>query len=223
MSKKPQLPLPLEPSSDRFHMGSSCLLRALPSVTSTAAELLSAGRWERTGPELVHSSIPMAGLGGIKMSHHPSCIIPPSFFRLEMLKGGEEEGRLFCGGSSWEPYPRSSRLVLLQEAFLILGFWWQGLELAYKVQRGGSPLNIYRHGRIGGEGAGNKSRDPVLKRKRCQGKTTKVPKVVCPGRAGHSLVSPGSPHVSFLALNSLLSLTGKCFLCVFSSSRTHIN
>lgn len=152
MSKKPQLPPPLEPSSDRFHMGSSCLLRALPGVTSTAAELLSAGRGERTGPELVHSSIPMAGLGGIKMSHHPSCIIPPSFFRLEMFKGGEEEGRLFCGGSSWEPYPRSSRLVLLQEAFLILSFWWQGLELAYKVQRGGSPLNIYRHGRIGGGG-----------------------------------------------------------------------
>lgn len=94
-----QLPLLLESSSDRFHVG-SCLSWALPSVSSTDTELLSTRRGERAGSKMDCCFIPMAGPDGkpvfpggtnLKMDQHPAYIIPPSFFRLALSKAGRRK------------------------------------------------------------------------------------------------------------------------------------
>lgn len=121
----PQFPLLLESSSDRFHVG-SCLSWALPSVSSTHTELLSARRGERAGSKTDCCFIPMAGPGGkptfpgganLKMDQHPAYIIPPSFFQVSAVKSGEEERRLFSVSSSWEQSPRSSPLYFYRKPF----------------------------------------------------------------------------------------------------------
>lgn len=122
VSKKPQLPLLLESPFGRFPMGSSCLSWALPRVSSTDTELLSARRGERAGSKTDHCFIPMAGPGGkpvfpgganLKMDQHPAYIIPPSFFRLALSK----VGRRVSMSSSWEPSPRSSPLYFYRQPF----------------------------------------------------------------------------------------------------------
>lgn len=101
MSQEPWFPLLLESSSDRFHVGISCLSWALPIAVSTVTELLSPRkRGEdrfRAGPLFHPDGWPWWEAHVSWLYKHkdgsPSPFIPPSFFRVEMCKAGEEGRR----------------------------------------------------------------------------------------------------------------------------------